>query len=79
MSAGRMYAGLINFAKTPVVAISALICVPVEWPKQKMELVLVSRSVNVLYDDGKHRDNDEFFLFKTIILETSPVVKTGTY
>lgn len=30
MSAGRMYAGLINFAKTPVVAISALICVPVE-------------------------------------------------
>lgn len=50
-----MYAGLISFAKTPVGAINALICVPVEWPEQKMELVLVSRSVNVLHDDGKQR------------------------
>lgn len=58
MNAGRMYAGLINFAKTPVVAISALICAQMEWPKQKMELALVSRNISVLYGDGKHRDND---------------------
>jgi len=30
MNAGRMYAGLISFAKTPVVAISALSCVQME-------------------------------------------------
>ena len=55
MSAGRMSAGLINFAKTPVVATSASICVPVEWPKQKMERALVSRRVHALYDGGKRR------------------------